>query len=171
MNRFWSKVDKNGPMPIGRQELGPCWVWTAALSKGYGRFWIGSRPDRVCKQAHRLAYEQIVAHVPEWLDLDHLCRNRCCVNPSHLEPVTRSINLKRGNAGHLARTQQLAKTHCPQGHPYSGDNLIINNRGARICRKCRSGIDRRYRERNSLWQNGNISLRYPIWLTDWQSCS
>lgn len=94
---FWAKVDKHGPVPAHRPDLGPCWVWTAARhGKGYGMFSV----DRKRKvRAHRFAYEMMVGPIPEGLDLDHLCRNRACVNPEHLEPVTRSVNLKRGNVG------------------------------------------------------------------------
>jgi hypothetical protein len=71
-----------------------CWVWRKATDpNGYGRFWFDGR----MLGAHRVSYQLLVGPVPEGLDLDHLCRNRRCVNPSHLEPVTRRTNLVRGD--------------------------------------------------------------------------
>src|SRR5690349_1913777 len=92
--RFWPKVDKNGPVPIKRPDLGPCWLWTKGCTPaGYGAFSIGHKH----MAAHRFAYEVLIGPIRNGLDLDHLCRVRSCVNPSHLEPVTRSINLLRGD--------------------------------------------------------------------------
>lgn len=116
--RFWSKVDKNG--------RNGCWVWTRSLSFGYGRFNINHL--RWVK-AHRFAYETLVEPVPEGLCLDHLCRNRRCVNPDHLEPVTMKVNLQRGN------NWQRDKTHCKHGHEFTPDNTVWR-KGFRKCREC-----------------------------------
>ena len=83
--------------------------------------------------AHRYAYEELVGPIPEGLQLDHLCRNRSCVNPDHLEPVTCRENLRRGETLNAAN---LAKTHCPAGHPYAGENLSITAKGFRECIEC-----------------------------------
>src|SRR4051812_41628217 len=82
--RFWEKVEKEGAVPADRPSLGPCWEWTAFKLRGYGQFspWKGL----LCR-AHRYAYELLVGPIPEGHELDHLCRNRGCVNPAHLEPV------------------------------------------------------------------------------------
>ncbi|WP_249139118.1 DNA (cytosine-5-)-methyltransferase [Actibacterium sp. MT2.3-13A] len=100
--RFWSKVEKTES----------CWDWTAALNeKGYGIFWSNDQDRSV--RAHRFAYEQIDGEIPDGLELDHLCRNRKCVNPAHLEPVTGKENTRRGNAGkHWAvkRGETVAET-------------------------------------------------------------
>lgn len=112
-----------------------CWEWIAALDpNGYGRFGMpgATRADWRMKLAHRVSYETFAGPIPEGLDLDHLCRNRSCVNPEHLEPVTRSENLRRSPL--MARGQD--KTHCPHGHEYSPENTRITKAGARACRTC-----------------------------------
>ncbi|MBO0884191.1 MAG: HNH endonuclease [Mycobacterium sp.] len=83
--------------------------------------------------AHVFAYELLVGPIPTGMQLDHLCRNRSCVNPDHLEPVSQRVNLLRGATQPAFNT---AKTHCPQGHPYEGDNLAFNRDGSRFCRTC-----------------------------------
>ena len=118
-----------------------CWQWLAARN-AYGYGVIGIPGTHRTQLVHRLAYETWVGPIPDGLDLDHLCRNRACVRPEHLEPVTRRTNLLRGE-GITARN--AAKTHCPQRHPYSGRNLIIRS-GRRRCRTCdlaRKAADRR----------------------------
>ena len=91
--RFWAKVDKNGPVPEHRPDLGACWEWTAAKNKrGYGRFGLGSD---VVIYAHRFAYRKAVGPIPEDREMDHLCENRSCVRPPHLEAVTHAQNCER----------------------------------------------------------------------------
>jgi hypothetical protein len=107
---FWAKVDKNGPIPVApyRPVVGPCWIWTAALdTRGYGKF--GTTVDHVphLRMAHRVAWELVNGPFPEGLEPDHLCLNHGCVNPSHLEPVTHSENVRRG--WETSRQHQWAK--------------------------------------------------------------
>jgi hypothetical protein len=111
-----------------------CWLWQASKYRdGYGRVWADGRG----RLAHRVSYELFVGQIPEGLDIDHLCRVRHCVNPEHMEPVTRQVNGLRGvgpQAGHAAQT------HCIRGHELTGDNVIIveyTGRPARCCRACR----------------------------------
>jgi hypothetical protein len=111
-----------------RQDDG-CIVWTGGLTiGGYGVFaGVTARGSEKKVMAHRWAYEQHVGPIAEGLDIDHLCRNRACVNPDHLEPVTRLENIRRAAA---------VKTHCPAGHPYDAANTYI--RPGTVHRKCRT---------------------------------
>lgn len=119
-----------------------CWEWQgSATPKGYGRIWVGEKLLYV----HRAAYEALVGEIPEGLQLDHLCRNRGCWRPDHLDPVTNRVNAQRGEAGSYLGAKNLNKTHCPQGHPYDGDNLRVNARGWRYCRTCRRDQKRQAR--------------------------
>ena len=116
---------------------GGCLIWTGGLNGvGYGQFYRGKaeRGDTGKTYAHRWAYEQHVGPIPEGLHLDHLCRNRACVNPDHLEPVTLRENVLRGES---PAAHHAVKTHCPAGHPYDGRNLYTHptNR-QRVCREC-----------------------------------
>lgn len=130
-DRFWEKVDADGD----------CWVWTAATNtSGYGQFSVGGKHQG----AHRVAWELLVGPIPEGLQIDHLCRVKHCVNPDHLEPVSHAENFRRGIRG----AQDRAKTHCPQGHPYAGDNLYVHPDGRhRQCRACGAASARRSRAR------------------------
>lgn len=115
-----------------------CWEWPGALfGGGYGHVRLASR-DR---PLHRVVYEHLVGPIPEGLDLDHLCRNRACCNPQHLDPVTRSENLRRSpDTGGVRRGSvteaNMFKTHCPQGHPYDEKNTYRSRVGGRKCRAC-----------------------------------
>jgi len=117
----WSRVDRSGN----------CWVWVGGLSRGYGRFQLnGRKGPRVL--AHRLVWEELCGPVPRGFELDHLCRNKRCVNPSHLEVVTHRENVLRGD-GLAAR--EAKQTHCKWGHPFDGENTVIRQ-GKRYCRAC-----------------------------------
>lgn len=136
--RFWAKVDKNGPIPSNRPELGCCFIWLAHIHiGGYGIFWS----DRH-HYAHRFAYETYVGTVPEGLELDHLCRNKICVNPTHLEPVPHRLNVMRSDG---ITAKYARATHCKHGHEFTPENTYIPPSGQRCCRTCRSHQNRRRR--------------------------
>lgn len=128
--RFWPRVDKSGPIPSHRPDLGSCWVWTGTkLSSGYGILSVDGSGQRT----HRLAYAWLVGEIPDELEIDHLCRNRACCRPTHLEPVTGSVNIRRGESPWGINSR---KTECPKGHPYDAGNTYINPSGSRVCRTC-----------------------------------
>lgn len=119
--RFWTKVEKS-------DDQDGCWLWKASLdSKGYGQINIAGKRTRLAR-AHRLAYEMVVGPIPDGLQLDHLCRNRACVNPRHLEPVT--------NRENALRSERARRTACIHGHPYTAENTIWKANGRRTCREC-----------------------------------
>lgn len=107
-----------------------CWLWLGMQNgAGYGLVkHVGRR-----LMVHRVTYELMIAEVPDGLVLDHLCRVRRCANPYHLEPVTNTVNLLRGE-GFGARNAR--KTSCDSGHPLSGANLLISC-DQRVCRTCK----------------------------------
>jgi hypothetical protein len=134
------------PTRIGKQvSFEPnsgCWIWTGRPGvDGYGVVRRSARgPGRA---AHRVVYELLVSPIPDGLTLDHLCRTPCCVNPAHLEPVTIRENILRGTCPSAINAK---KTHCPKGHPLSGDNLHIKRCASgdrRVCRACRLADKRR----------------------------
>ena len=124
------------------EPQGDCWQWSRGLFRtGYGRITINSRPEL----AHRVAYEALVEPIPQGLDIDHLCRNRACINPDHLEPVTRRENLRRSPI--TAAAINAAKTHCSRGHEFTAESTYYHGpRGEwRTCRICVRELHRGYR--------------------------
>lgn len=128
-DRFWAKVDTSGS----------CWLWTGAVSGGYGSLGIDGKQYR----AHRVAYEWLVGPIPTGLFLDHLCRTPLCVNPVHLEPVTNRENVMRG----VRPTNLTNGDTCRNGlHPWpasASPNGAGRYAGRMSCRECRRAKDRR----------------------------
>jgi hypothetical protein len=115
-----------------RVEAGGCWTWTGAMThNGYGKIWSGGE-DPKCLRAHRASYEAHVGRVPDGLVLDHLCRNRACVNPAHLEPVSARENLMRGEGTSAVNARRRT---CRKGHLLLGENLRMEVSGRR-CKQC-----------------------------------
>jgi HNH endonuclease len=127
---FWRFVNPDGPLPRECPQLGLCWRWLGAITgHGYGSMRLQGKSVG----AHQVGYKLLRGDVPNGLELDHLCRNRACVNPYHLEAVTPKVNKLRG-VGFAA--MQARKTYCKHGHPFSGDNLMLRNNRGRDCRIC-----------------------------------
>lgn len=138
VDRFWAKVDRRG--------ANDCWPWKASTKKGHGMVWAMRNGERFVFMAHRVAYELLVGPIPDGLVLDHLCRNRGCCNPRHLEPVTNEQNILRGE---WAPVLNAAKTHCVAGHEYSPGNTYVTSRGHRQCRACKARRQRELKARRT----------------------
>jgi hypothetical protein len=115
-----------------------CWIWMKSIgTNGYGKTWHNNKTAL----AHRVAWIITEGEISNELELDHLCRVRSCINPQHLEPVTPKENLSRSPLIGLrgAPVHHRNKTHCPKGHPYSGENLYLSPKsGGRVCKICKS---------------------------------
>ena len=120
--------------------VGECWEWDVPHPQsGYGTIWDSVAGKNVL--AHRWSYEHFIAPIPRGLEIDHLCRNRRCVNPAHLEPVTSGENTRRGYWG--------LRTHCNHGHEFTDENTMRDKKGSRLCRQCKRERDRAYRQRSA----------------------
>lgn len=124
---------------------GGCIIWAGntRYNQGYGRIAVNGSLKRV----HVLAYEELVGPVPEDMILDHLCRNRACMNPHHLEPVTFTENVLRGESFAAANAR---KTHCVRGHEFTEANTIRRPKGRRGCRACGRVASKRYRDKKGV---------------------
>lgn len=136
LRRFAAKVeaDDNG-----------CWIWTAARNpgNGYGRFYgAKADPSHPSTVAHRVAYEHYTGPIPDGMEIDHVCRIRACVNPAHLEPVSRLENVHRANAA-------LSLDRCKNNHALTPDNAYYpnSNTGRPKCRECNREAVRAYQDR------------------------
>jgi len=117
-----------------------CWIWEGSLKRGYGHFSVGPAGRNKISQAHVFSYEMKHGSVPPGLQLDHLCRVRCCVNHRHLQAVTCRVNVLRGIS---PAAENAKKTHCKHGHSLSGDNLYLSE-GFRYCKICRDRTRKRW---------------------------
>jgi hypothetical protein len=137
---------------IHYEPMSGCWIWGGATDGGgYGVY--REKGVKQLIKAHRYCYQLLKGKITSGLDLDHKCRNRCCVNPDHLEPVTRSVNIKRGYQAHPTE-------FCKYGHPLSGDNMRIRTGkfGRKICVTCqrRMGLAYYYRTKEKREKNEHI---------------
>lgn len=130
-DRFWEKV----------KITKKCWNWKGKTNRGYGMLWVGKGKSIM---PHIFSYRLHKGEIPKGLQIDHLCRNRKCMNPEHLEAVTLKENVLRGNGLSAINSR---KTHCKYGHIFDVNNTL-NYRGQRHCRKCKR--DRQVKSRNIL---------------------
>lgn len=134
--RFWEKVQKSDT----------CWLWMGTRkTSGYGAILIDYREV----YAHRVSVWLSGRETPKGMHVDHLCRNHQCVRPDHLEVVTPKENIRRGLAGHATAARMASRTHCINGHEFSGENLVISCKGWRLCRTCSRERDARARQKKS----------------------
>ncbi|UFS59489.1 HNH endonuclease signature motif containing protein [Subtercola endophyticus] len=133
--RFWGRVNRHGGRPYLNDPLSrlitddeECWIYGSGdFVDGYATFKVGGTQY----PAHRVAYRDFGLIIPDGLQIDHLCRTTACMNPTHMEPVTREENIRRGVNG--------AKTHCPHGHEYTPENTqtqIVDGKDHRRCKAC-----------------------------------
>ena len=131
--RFWKYVAKTST----------CWVWTGSIKKdGYGE--LSGGMGRKMISPHRYSYELLIGNIPQGKQIDHLCRNRCCVNPKHLEVVSQKENILRGI---VPTAINAKKKMCVNGHPFDSINTRITKSGNRLCVKC---------SRSYYWNNKKI---------------
>lgn len=130
------------------QEPGECWLWTGWSQGGYGYTRVGSRTDGTRRQVrvHRLMFEAAKGPIPDGLVIDHLCRNKLCGNPAHLDAVTQRENVLRGDSP-AARCAVV--THCPRGHEYTPENTYVCKRGKRSCQTCKGIASKAYQRRKA----------------------
>ncbi len=131
---FWERVE------IDMVDTDACFPWKGGrTAKGYGKF----RAFR----AHRVAYTLARGPIPDGLDLDHLCRNRLCCNPAHLEAVPAKVNILRGEGACARKARQ---THCQHGHEFTPANILRKRNGGRECKQCRKDV----RAARKQWRSG-----------------
>ncbi len=126
-----------------------CWIWDGGTNKetGYG---IITKNGKT-KLAHRIVYQEMVEIIPDDMTVDHLCLQKLCVNPSHMEIVTLGENVSRAHHNGLCTYKTAPRTHCYRGHPLIGDNVAIDSHGNRACRQCRrDAAKRRYYKRKEM---------------------
>ena len=155
MQTFMERVEKRAD---------GCWLWTGGRGgSGYGQF----RVDGRMALAHRWSYEAWAGPIPAGLEIDHLCRVRACVNPEHLEPVTRAENQRRGmSVGGL----NYRKAACVKGHPFDAKNTYLTPAGARQCRACGVQRNRKYRESKvNNFRDQSVAAATPP-TGEWSNC-
>lgn len=145
LDRVWERIDSTG----GEQA---CWLWTGPVgASGYGNcgWTLGGQAHTTT--AHRAAWTSVHGPIADGLHLDHLCRERSCCNPLHLEPVTCRENILRGTAPAAINAR---KTHCIRGHEFTAENTVVHSGGKRMCRTCKKAREnarnRRLRERRAV---------------------
>ena len=141
---FWARVDRSSPYG--------CWPWLGRLyPAGYGECHLFGEG-----YAHRIAYILTRGPIPKGLQIDHLCRNRACANPEHLEAVTQRENILRGTG---ASARNAVKTHCIRGHEFTPENTYREPTGGRRCRTCFREWDRRRSARGARPRRGAAKRR------------
>ena len=139
-----------------------CWPWAGKTVNGYG-YLSRRRRDDEHLYAHRASYEQFKGAIPGGYQIDHLCRNRSCVNPDHLEAVTQRENLLRGEAPTIKRYRDGV---CSKGHRVAGNNAISNGRGGKVCRRCRNAAAQAWKKQNAAKLAARRAVLYQVRKSD-----
>ena len=169
--------DRFDSLYVINNETG-CWEWQLRLNiGGYGDFCLRINSKMELYRAHRVSYTIHKGVIPDGLQLDHLCRNRACVNPEHLEAVTGSINVKRGlssSENPIAIRRQNA-THCKYGHEFTDENTVIDKNPncksgqSRRCRKCRALYLREYRKSQKIKNRSLLREQIEKLVTEYEN--
>jgi len=148
---------------LGKQPVDGCWLWPKGKhSGGYGLLYRsvkkGDKYTASTTYVHRFAYENLVGPIPEGMTIDHLCRNRACCNPKHLEVVTNKENILRGLGAAAVHARQ---THCVWGHEFTQDNTYVRANGGRQCNICRLQKSRaRYKKWTSVLPAPSVGVQH-----------
>jgi hypothetical protein len=152
IERFFSFVNKMGPIAKNWPELGRCWIWTGGKVRGYGYFWAQGKTHR----AHIWSYTTFVKPVPDGLELDHFaCDREDCVNYEHVRPATQLVNTLRSTN---PMAENARKEDCDYGHPFNEENTRINAKGARECKICKRQAQREMKQAQRAVQRGYAPL-------------
>lgn len=134
---------------IMRDPNSGCWIWTGTLNPyGYGVIVVGKKN----KQAHRLMFELARGPIPDGLVIDHLCRNRCCVNPQHLEPVSAAENTRRARIAGRPEDTRFDDSVCKYGHRLTQDNIFVGKNGYPVCKACKRLAQHKTRARRQAYR-------------------
>lgn len=151
----WERFQRH----VVHDGISTCWHWSGCTNPHYGSFMLNTKRGQNKRVlAHRYSYQMLVGAIPDGLELDHLCRNKLCVNPAHLRPVTKRENI-------LAIPREIRakfgkKTHCRNGHEFTPENTLLRPdvRGVwRECRACRKATERRARAKKGMAPRNWIS--------------
>jgi hypothetical protein len=152
LERFYSFVNKMGPIAINRPDLGRCHTWRGGKTRGYGIFWA----DGTSHRAHVWIYKQSGRAIPEGLELDHFACNRTdCVNVLHVTPVTTRVNAMRSTN---PWAENARKEKCPVGHDFDEANTRINSQGSRECITCKREDQRLLKQAQRAVARGYVPL-------------
>ena len=147
------KYRENHPLPTNTERFFKkvkkttyCWEWLGCKNKnGYGMFGM----NKEITGAYRASYELFIGKIPKGMTIDHICRNRSCVNPVHLKVMTLKENILRGTSFSAINAR---KTHCIRGHEFTKENTNIMTNGSRQCRTCFNMLQRNYRKKIKITQ-------------------
>jgi len=159
--RLMLNIDLNGPINSHAPELGKCWIWLLCKNeKGYGKISVGNGKS---KYVHRVSWELFnEQEIPKSITIDHLCRNRSCARPDHLECVTLAENIKRGSP----YRPKKRKDYCVNSHERTGSNVRFDRKGHLACRVCAKNDASRRRREQGMREWGSYIPRHNVSISE-----